>query len=246
MSDRRPHMLERPVIREKFRTQLRSRLMTEAAVVLTPRRRTAFFAQLWLRPALAAVLIGVLVVGGATNAAASSQPGEPLYGLKRVSEDVQVALTFDDLARMQLLSDLTDRRLDELAKIAGENPSAAPTATAEYADAVERFANAVDKLRDADAADTRDAAQAVADAAREKHIAVLDALKEKLPDSARPSIDRVIERENQREGAAPADQPKQNEDGQGRTTPRPANPTPQRATIRPTPRPATPRPTERN
>ena len=43
----------------------------------------------------------MLVVGGATNAAASSQPGEPLYGLKRVSEDVQVALTFDDVARMQ-------------------------------------------------------------------------------------------------------------------------------------------------
>ncbi len=171
--------LERPVMRRKFRKELRARLMSEAAEVLAPRpQRQWVFAATWLRPALAAAVLAVFVVAGATSAAASSLPGDPLYGLKRAGEDVQLAFTFDDVARMQLLSDLADRRLAELAQIAGERPSSAPTATAEYSDAVDKFADAVDKLRDADSDEKRDAAQAVADAAREKHKVVLDALKE--------------------------------------------------------------------
>src|SRR4029077_15086649 len=105
------------------------------------------FAQPWLRPAFAVAAVLILALAGAASAAASSLPGDPLYGLKRTTEDVQLALTFDDLGRMQLLSDLADRRLAELAEIAKQHPSSAPTATTEYADAVERFADAVDQLR---------------------------------------------------------------------------------------------------
>src|SRR2546426_6920146 len=190
---------EVPVMRGKFRKQLRARLMSQAADVLAPRpQRLSLFASAWLRPALAAAVLAVFVVVGATSAAASSLPGDPLYGVKRASEDVQLALTFDDVARMQLLSDLTDRRLAELAEIAGERPSSAPTATAEYSDAVDKFADAVDKLRDADSDEKRDAAQAVADAAREKHKIVLDAPKERLPENAQPEVQKVIDKEEQR------------------------------------------------
>lgn len=239
-------MLERPVIRDAFRKELRATLMSEAVVVLAPRPRVSLFAQPWLRPAFAVAAVLIIALAGATSAAASSLPGDPLYGLKRTTEDVQLALTFDDLARMQLLSELADRRLAELAEIANQQPASAPTATTEYADAVERFADAVDKLRAADSDDKRDAAQAVADAARAKHIAVLDSLKDKLPDNARSKIDKVIERENEREGAAPTDQPQGGDGNQDRATPRPAGATPQRATPRPTQRPApTAKPTER-
>src|SRR5436853_4698152 len=144
MNERRPPVLDRPVMREQFRKELRGRLMSEAAVVLAPRPSWFSFPAI-LRPALAAAAILVLVLAGATSAAASSLPGDPLYGVKRASEDVQLALTFDDEARMQLLSDLTDRRLAELAEIANERPGSAPTATAEYSDAVDKFADAVDK-----------------------------------------------------------------------------------------------------
>src|SRR5207253_8986079 len=186
MSDngRRTPVLERPQIRGAFRKELRARLMSQAADVLAPRRqRPSLFASAWLRPALAAAVLTVFVVAGATSAAASSLPGDPLYGVKRASEDVQLALTFDDVARMQLLSELADRRLDELARTAEQQPSNAPTATTEYADAVTKFTNAVDELRDADSEDKRNAAQAVADAAREKHLAVLDAIKDRVPET---------------------------------------------------------------
>ncbi|HEY7625340.1 MAG TPA: DUF5667 domain-containing protein [Candidatus Limnocylindria bacterium] len=197
MTDRRSALLERPVMRDEFRRELRSRLLSEAAVALAPapRRWTSLRV---LRPVLAAAAAFVLIVVGATGAAASSLPGDALYSVKRASENVVVAFTFDDLARMELLSDIADRRLAELAEIARRTPSGAPTATQEYADAVGRFAEALDKLRTADSADKRDAAKALAEAARAKHKAVLDAVKEGLPQDLQPDVDRVIEDEEQR------------------------------------------------
>src|SRR5438045_8073192 len=143
MNERRPPVLERPVMRGRFRKELRGRLMSEAAIVRAPRPSWFSFPAI-LRPALAAAAIRVLVLAGATNAAASSLPGDPLYAVKRTGEDVQLALTFDEVARMQLLARLADRRLEELAEIAKQPPSSAPTATQEHADAAERFANAPD------------------------------------------------------------------------------------------------------
>jgi len=226
---RRTPVLERPVMRREFRKQLRARLMSEAVVALGSRpRRPSLFAAAWLRPALAAAVLAVFVVAGATNAAASSLPGDPLYAVKRASEDVQLALTFDDVARMQLLSDLADRRLAELAEIAKERPASAPTATAEYSDAVDKFADAVDRLRDADSDEKRDAAQAVADAAREKHRAVLDAVKERLPENAQPDVQRVIEKEEQRTTNDPGRSGGRGATGDERRSNPTARPTPKR------------------
>jgi len=197
MNENRSPLLERPVMRDQFRKELRGRLMSEAVVVLAPRRGRFSF-QSMLRPALAAMAILVLVLAGATSAAASSLPGDPLYGLKRATENVRVALTFDDVARTALLSEITDRRLEELAEIAKRRPSSAPTATQEYADAVTNFANALDELRNADSEDKRNAAQALAEAARAKHKAVLDEVKDQLPAEAQTDVQKVNDDEQER------------------------------------------------
>jgi len=220
MNERRPPVLERPVMREQFRKELRGRLMSEAAAVLVPRPRWFSFPAV-LRPAFAAAAILVLVLVGATSAAASSLPGDPLYVVKRTTEDVQVALTFDEVARMQLLARLTDRRLEELAEIAKLRPSSAPTATQEYADAVTNFANALDALRQADSEDKRNAAQVLAEAARAKHKAVLDAVKEQLPADAQTEVQRVNDDEQER--TSPSNN--SGRGGQGRPT---AKPTPRK------------------
>jgi hypothetical protein len=222
MSERRSPLLQRPVMREQFRKELRGRLMSEAVAVLAPRPSWFSFPAL-LRPALAAAVILVLVLTGATSAAASSLPGDALYVVKRASEDVQVALTLDDVARMQLLSQLADRRLEELAEIAKRRPSSAPTATQEYADAVERFANALDNVRDAASQDKREAAQALAEAARAKHRAVLDSVKDKLTADDRSDVQRVIDREEER--TSPNQQERDDERRPGNT---PAKPTPRK------------------
>jgi hypothetical protein len=56
--------------------------MREAAVTLTPKRRDNAWTA-WLRPALAAGLAALVLIAGATSAAAVSVPGDPAFGLKR-------------------------------------------------------------------------------------------------------------------------------------------------------------------
>jgi hypothetical protein len=226
MNDRRSPLLERPVMREQFRKELRSRLMSEAVVAIAPQPGRFSFPTM-LRPAFAVAAVLVLVLAGATSAAASSLPGDPLYAVKRASEDVRLALTFDDVARTQLLSELTDRRLEELAEIAKKRPSSAPTATQEYADAVTNFANALDKLRDADSEDKRNAAQALAEAARAKHKAVLDEVKDQLPADAQSDVQKV--NDNEQERTSPVTNPgRSGGEGGGRPSNAPPKPTPKR------------------
>src|SRR2546428_9068540 len=98
----------RPVLRNAFRAELRNKLMREAQTILSP--RPARSPLLWLRPALAAGAVTFAVITVAGTAAASSLAGDPLFGVKRATEEVAFTFTLDDVARVQLLSDLTDRR----------------------------------------------------------------------------------------------------------------------------------------
>jgi len=80
-----------------------------------------------MRRGLATLLIAVLflaaVWGGGAIASAKSLPGDPLYPLKRVSEKVQLALTFDEASRAQLLSTFEQRRLAEVRAVMQERKS---------------------------------------------------------------------------------------------------------------------------
>jgi hypothetical protein len=196
--------LPEPRIRDEFRRQLRARLMREAAVVLVPRRRdNAWTAWLrrdnawtaWLRPAFVAGLAALVLVIGAGSAAAGSVPGDLTFGLKRAIEEVRVALTFDEVERVRVLSEIADERLSELERVASRNDKA-PTASEAYADAVTRFRAAVDSLQNAAPGEDKSAlAQDVADAAREKHEMVLEFLRERLSEKAKDSVDRATEEE---------------------------------------------------
>ena len=126
MSQRR---LPEPHLRDEFRRELRARLMREAAVTLTGKRRDNAWTA-WLRPALAVGFAALVLIAGATSAAAGSVPGDPAFGLKRAIEEVRVALTFDDVERVRVLADIADQRLSELAQVATRDDKA-PTASAE-------------------------------------------------------------------------------------------------------------------
>jgi hypothetical protein len=235
-----------PRMRDEFRKQLRARVMNEAVTVLAQRRRERPWLA-WLRPAMAVGLAAFVLMAGAGVAAAGSLPGDPAFGLKRAIEDVRVALSFDDVDKLKALSELTDKRLDELQRVADRSDKA-PTASEEYAKAVARFRAAVDALRQAAPGDKREAADQVADAAREKHDAVLEDLKDRVPENARESLDRAIEEERRPKKDNPDTDKGQDEK---RATPPPTrtrepglNPTPRPTEQRrETQRRETPRPT---
>ena len=238
MSQRR---LPEPHLRDEFRRELRARLMREAAVTLTGKRRDNAWTA-WLRPALAVGFAALVLIAGATSAAAGSVPGDPAFGLKRAIEEVRVALTFDDVERVRVLADIADQRLSELAQVASRDDKA-PTASAEYAEAVTRFREAVDTLQQAAPEDKSALAQDVADAAREKHEIVLEQLKDRLSEKAKDSVDRALEEE--RKDTTQNTKDKQDNAGNPGASPKNNNASPRGNERTTSPRTATPRPTEK-
>lgn len=221
--------LPEPKMRDAFRSELRARLMQEAVTALAPRPRGT--AWVLLRPAMGVGLAAVLLVGGAGTAAANSLPGDSAFVLKRAFEDLQVNLSFDDVQRVVLLSQLTDRRLADLQKIADrDDQSKAPVASEEFAVALARFRAAVDAIQQAAPADTSSKVQDLVDVARGKHEAVLDEVQQKLDNqTAIQAIERAKDEENQ-------DTTSDKNNKASGETPRPTRtPTPAR----------TPRPTDR-
>ena len=228
-----PRMPE-PKLREEFRRELRARLMQEAVTALAPRPRGTAWTFL-LRPAVGVGLAGLLLFAGAGTAAAGSVPGDFAFPLKKAFENVQVALTFDDVQRVALLGQLADRRLDELKAVADrDDQSKAPTASEEFAAAVARFRAAVDARQQAAPEDKSEAVQDLVDAAREKHEAVLDQVQQKLDnEKAQEAIERAKDTEDQ-ETQADRDKQEKNE-----KTPRPTRtptPTPRGGGANQTPR----------
>jgi len=100
----------RPEFKARASYRFRSALGEKAA----PKHRSFFG---WLpqwATALAIVLV-VLMVGGATVAAASnSMPDSILYPVKLATENVQLALTTSELGKARLCADFADRRVAEI------------------------------------------------------------------------------------------------------------------------------------
>ena len=109
---------------EAFTAELRTRLMAEAATVLTPQvasqaatlrlpQRSATRRERRLvAAATAAILLGG--TAGIANAASSSLPGEALYPLKRGIEQVEAGMSASSAGRGHDLLDQAGHRLDEV------------------------------------------------------------------------------------------------------------------------------------
>lgn len=193
--------LPRPALREDFRKRLRADLMNEAVALAEERRlrRSSFAFRLagwWAGPVrpivVGATLVAVLIAGAGT-AAAGSVSGDPAFFLKQAAEQVELALADSDEAKVQVLATQAQRRLDELARTS-DRPDRAPTASSAYEAAVAKFVAAVEALRATEGdASKRDAVERVVDAARNKHLEVLEDLKDRLPDPAKEKIEQAID-----------------------------------------------------
>ena len=224
-----------PRPRDAFKRALRAQLMAQAPSVLGRRetvwtrvRRSGWSGwsgPSWLKPAAAFAVVAFLLLGGVGAAAADSLPGDPTFGLKVAAEQLQLALAFDDSARLRILSEAADHRLAELSFAVTARPDSAATATDEYAAAVARFTAAVDALRGKPdtSEDKRTEAAAVVDAAHDKHEAVLDELEKSAPAAAQDGLDRAVQEADK---LHPSDRPASGPD-HGRT-PQPARTPPAR------------------
>jgi len=69
---------------------------------------------------MAIVLVLVLGGGGTVAAADSSMPDSPLYSVKLATEQVRMTLTSSQIGKARLCAELADRRVTEIAYMAGE------------------------------------------------------------------------------------------------------------------------------
>lgn len=100
--------------------RIEGRLMAEIDTVdrfdRISRRRVPSRAVRWLTYAAAACLVLVMLAGGATYASADSLPGDPLYGVKRAVERVQLAVASGE-SEASLRVDLAERRVNEFSAL---------------------------------------------------------------------------------------------------------------------------------
>lgn len=60
------------------------------------------------------VIVGLSLVGGTTFASNGSVPGDPLYGVKRIKEQLQLSVAFSDETKAELEAKFAENRLNEL------------------------------------------------------------------------------------------------------------------------------------
>lgn len=88
-------------------------------------RRPAAFRPGWSATVtIAALILVALVIGTTAVASAGSLPGEALYPVKRLTEDVRLWLTPDVTARLELEAEFAQRRRDEARQVVAERRQA--------------------------------------------------------------------------------------------------------------------------
>jgi hypothetical protein len=103
------------------RTRARRRLGATAVETTAARWRSRFTA------GLAGAAVAVTALAGLVAVSTSAQPGDPLYGLKRGTEQTQLALAGDS-SRGQTLLDFASTRLHELDRLLSKGTTALPAA----------------------------------------------------------------------------------------------------------------------
>lgn len=75
----------------------------------------------WATVAVAAVVVLALSMTTTISASAQALPGQPLYPVKRVTEQAKIFLTLDNTKKLQLQQQFKEERLDEISELQRRN-----------------------------------------------------------------------------------------------------------------------------
>ncbi len=184
-----------PIFVQNARIRLFNQLSIKNKKVRSrPTRRTQK-RTLVLRPAYALVtflLVFALFMSGigVVRASASSLPGDRLYGIKRANEQIQLVISLSVDGDRRLLLEFVEKRLEEVEALL----------ELERYDDIEGALNGLDDSLealseiDASTEDEVPGSFAHVEEKLEKHIQVLQAVLEKVPENAKPAIEKALER----------------------------------------------------
>ena len=170
---------------------------------------------------IAGVVIAAMLFGsgiGLKQASASALPGDTLYPVKRAGEEIQLAFSFTPAGDIALIYEFAESRLEEAQTLSEEGRFD------DLGIALEGFEDALSKLEEIaleGEIGTSNLDLAKIQAKHEKHIQLLERVREQVPENARAAIDQAIERSGRsqkalkdiQEGGKPSDlAPGQNKD----------------------------------
>ncbi len=146
---------------------------------------------------LIAVALTLSALGGTVYAARDNLPGDTLYPVKAATEQVLMRFAGSDIARAERGLNFADRRLAEIAALAAQGR------VQDLELAVEKYGNALNITMtriEAAAARGRVAGNVTGNVtarvaeATLKHLDVLEEVYDRVPEQARPGIERAMER----------------------------------------------------
>lgn len=174
-------------------TAIQGRLLQRAGELRTRtehHRPVALWGRFRLMPVALVLLVALLMSGvWVSSAAAASLPGDVLYPLKRVTERVQLALTFSEMNRLWLHIQFAERRLAEVQAVLERRGQLAEVTLAEVGDETEAALASVEQL-DSDQVEMLTTLAALT----ERQQAVLTAVQDKAPPQAQAGLSRAMER----------------------------------------------------
>ncbi len=195
---------------------------SNSAIKPKPRRaRRIYFHRRRWSTVIAGVVIAAMLFGsgiGLKQASASALPGDTLYPVKRAGEEIQLAFSFTPDGDVALIYEFAESRLEEAQTLSEEGRFD------DIGIALEGFEDAMSKLEEIaleGEIGTSNLDLAKIQAKHEKHIQLLERVREQVPENARAAIDHAIERSGRsqkalkdiQEGGKPSDlAPGQNKD----------------------------------
>ena len=184
------------------RTRVRNRVLGEWDRKHQPRQRR------WALPSLlprwaavaASLFVAVMVSGvGTVAAAGNAVPGEPLYRIKEITEEVRLWMERSDQAKLEIYTRFIRERADELKELAETGKSHRSVVTLERLEDQITGANAlIDKNRERlandpsrDASDFSEALSAMSIEARSARSTLMETL-EQVPAEAQPALQEAL------------------------------------------------------
>ena len=114
----------RPEFKARVRHEVQSQLCSEGRKAEPKRIPALRWIPRWAAVAACVALVFVFAAGGTVAASSGTVPGDTLYPVKTVAEQVQMKLTFSNAAKAKLQAKFAERRAREIACLAEKGRTA--------------------------------------------------------------------------------------------------------------------------
>ena len=114
------HPLRKAELKQALLSQIQNEHPSVAFAIIQRERRMSMIRY------IASTVLGISLIGGTALASNGAKPGDMLFPVKKIKEDIQVSLTTDNTVKAQLQEQIAEDRLNSLLQISGDDQTQNP------------------------------------------------------------------------------------------------------------------------